>query len=104
MGVKCKLKKDDTVQIMAGRAKGKTGSVLKILHDRNKIIVEGQNMVKKTVRPRNENEKGEIKDMEAPLDISNVQIVCSKCGPTRIGYKVDGKDKTRICKKCGEKL
>jgi large subunit ribosomal protein L24 len=61
-------------------------------------------MVKKAVKARKQNEKGGIIDVEAALDLSNVMIVCKKCGPTRVGYKIDGGGKTRICKKCGDVL
>jgi large subunit ribosomal protein L24 len=61
-------------------------------------------MVKKSMKPKSQNDKGGIIDIEAALDASNVMIVCKKCGPTRIGIKVDGEEKTRICRKCGERL
>ena len=102
--VKNKLKKGDQVKIIAGKDKGKSGRLLKIDRINNKVIVEGLNMVKKTVRPKKEGDKGDIIDIEAPFSASNVMIICKKCGPTRIGYKIDGNKKTRICKKCGETL
>ena len=61
-------------------------------------------MVKKAMKPKSQNEKGGIIELEAPLHISNVMVLCKKCGPTRIGYKLDGDEKVRICKKCGEAL
>ena len=61
-------------------------------------------MVKKAVKPKRQNEKGGIIDIEAALSISNVMVVCRKCGPTRIGIDTSGKEKVRICKKCGEAL
>ena len=60
--------------------------------------------MKKAQKPKSQNEKGGIISIEAAMDISNVMIVCKKCGPTRIGYKVDGADKKRICKKCGDTI
>jgi len=102
--VKYKIKKGDQVKIIAGKDSGKTGRVLKIQRDTGRVIVEGLNMVKKTQKPKSQNEKGSIIEIEAPLNISNVQVLCKKCGPTRIGIKVDGDSKVRICRKCGEAL
>lgn len=99
-----KLKKEDTVQIIAGKDKGKSGRVIRIDHDKGRIIVQGLNMVKKAMKPKSQNDKGGIIDVEASLDVSNVMIVCKKCGPTRIGVKLDGDSKVRFCKKCGETL
>jgi len=99
-----KLKKDDTVKVIAGKDKGKTGKVLKVNREKGRVIVQGLNMVKKSMKPKSQNDKGGIIDIEAALDASNVMIVCKKCGPTRIGIKVDGEEKTRICRKCGERL
>ncbi len=104
---KFKLKKEDTVEIMTGKDKGKRGRILKILRNKDRVLVEGLNIVKKTRKRRNQQDRGGIIEIEAPLHSSNVQIVCKKCGPTRIGIKLDGDDKkkkTRICKKCGEAL
>ena len=97
-----KIKKDDTVQIIAGKDKGKSGKVIRVDRAAGRILVQGLNMVKKTVRPKNQQDKGGIIDIEAPFAISNAMIVCKKCGPTRIGYKIDGDKKQRICKKCGD--
>jgi large subunit ribosomal protein L24 len=101
---KFKLKKEDTVQIIAGKDKGKRGRILKILRDKDRLVVEGANLVKKAQKRRNQQDRGGIVEIEAAIHSSNVQIVCKKCGPTRIGYKLDGDVKTRICKKCGEAL
>ena len=102
--VKYKLKKDDLVQVIAGKEKGKSGKILKIDREKGKVLVAGLNMVKKAKKPRRQGEKGGIVDIEAPLDISNVMIVCKKCGPTRIGIEGTGDKKVRKCKKCGEVL
>jgi large subunit ribosomal protein L24 len=100
-----KLKKEDTVKIIAGKDKGKTGKVIRVNHTTGKVIVQDINIIKKAVRPKRQNEKGGIIKLEAPIDASKVMIVCKKCGkPTRIGYKFDGNDKVRFCKKCGELL
>jgi len=102
--VKYKIKKGDQVKIIAGKDSGKTGRVLKIQRESGRAIIEGLNMVKKTVKPKAQGEKGNIIEIEAAIDLSNVQVLCKKCGPTRIGVKVDGDSKVRICKKCGEAL
>jgi large subunit ribosomal protein L24 len=102
--VKYKLKKDDLVQVIAGKEKGKSGKILKIDREKGKVLIAGLNMVKKARKPRRQGEKGGIVDIEAPMDISNVMIVCKKCGPTRIGIEGTGDKKVRKCKKCGEVL
>ena len=101
---KFKLKKEDNVQIIAGKDKGKRGRILKIIRAKDRIIVEGLNMVKKAKKRKNRQDRGGIVEIPAPLHSSNLMIICKKCGPTRIGYKVEEKSKTRICKKCGEAL
>ena len=108
---KFKLKKEDTVQIIAGKDKGKRGRILKILRDKDRVVVEGLNMVKKTKKRRSQQDRGGIAEIEAAIHSSNVMILCKKCGPTRIGYKLGGPDsktgkpvKTRVCRKCGEAL
>ncbi|MCL2138070.1 MAG: 50S ribosomal protein L24 [Treponema sp.] len=101
---KFKLKKEDTVMIIAGKDKGKRGRILKILREKDRILVEGANMVKKAKKRRNQQDRGGIIEIEAAIHSSNLMIICKKCGPTRIGYKIDGKDKARICRKCGEAL
>ena len=99
---KFKIKKEDTVEIIAGKDKGKRGRVLKILRAKDRIVVEGANIVKKAKKRRNQQDRGGIIEIEAAIHYSNVAIVCKKCGPTRIGYKIEGEDKTRVCRKCGE--
>jgi len=101
---KFKLKKEDTVEVITGKNKGKRGRILKILRDKDRILVEGVNMVKKAKKRRKQQDRGGIIEIEAALHSSNLMIVCKKCGPTRIGYKIDGDGKVRICKKCGEAL
>ena len=102
--VKYKVKKGDQVKIIAGKDSGKTGRVLKIQRDTGRAIIEGLNMVKKTQKPKAQGEKGAIIEIEAAIDLSNVQVLCKKCGPTRVGIKQDGDSKVRVCKKCGEAL
>ena len=68
------------------------------------MIVSGANLVKKALKRRSQQDQGGIAEVEAPLNISNVAIVCKKCGPVRIGFKIDGDKKIRVCRKCGEAL
>mgnify|MGYP006311092981 CR=1 FL=1 len=102
--VNTKLRRDDQIQVVQGRDKGKTGRVLQVDRSGGKVIVQGINMVKKAVKPKRQDEKGGIIDIEAPLDISNVQVMCKKCGPSRIGIREEKGKKERICKKCGDTL
>jgi large subunit ribosomal protein L24 len=102
--IKFKLRKDDLVEVIAGKDKGKQGKIVKIDQQKSRVIVAGVNMVKKAMKKRKQTDRGGIVDIEASLAISNVMIVCKKCGPTRIGYKIDGDTKKRVCRKCGEAL
>ena len=102
--IKYKLKKNDQVKIIAGKNIDNTGRILKVNKTNGTVIIEGQNMVKKAIRQRKQNQKGGIVEVEAPVKMSNVMILCKKCGPTRIGFKKTDTGKIRICKKCGEEL
>lgn len=100
------IHKDDTVVVILGREKGKTGKILKVLTDKNRALVEKLNMVKKHSRPTKASPRGGIIQKEASIHLSNLMYYCAKCGKgVRIGAKVlsDGK-KVRVCKKCGEIL
>ena len=103
---KLHIKKGDTVYVNAGEDKGKTGRVLKVLISKNRAVVEGINMVTKATKPNAKNPQGGLVKMEAPIHVSNLQLLDPKSGkPTRVGYKVneDGK-KLRISKKSGEEI
>jgi large subunit ribosomal protein L24 len=99
-----KLRKNDTVKVIAGREKGKTGRIVTIDREKMRAVVEGLNMVKKAMKQKKQNQKGGITSVEAPLPVGKLMIMCSKCGPTRIGYRVDEKGKKRVCRKCGGDL
>jgi large subunit ribosomal protein L24 len=102
---KYKLRKEDLVQVIAGKDKGKQGKILKIDHKKGRVIISGINMVKKAMKKKSQTDRGGIVEIEAPLHISNVMIICKKCNkPVRIGYKVEGEIKKRVCRKCGEVL
>lgn len=99
------IKKGDMVQIITGKEKGKTGKVLTIIHDKDRVIIEKLNMLKKHQRPDMRG-KGGIVEKEGSIHISNVRLLCNKCNTgVRVGYKVleDGK-KVRVCRKCNEIL
>lgn len=102
-----KIRKNDTVLIISGKDRGRKGKVLQALPKKGKVLVEGINIRKKSVRPKKSGEKGQIVEMPGPLSISNVKIICPKCGKAvRTGYKINKEKKTknRICKKCGEEI
>ena len=102
--IKYKLRKEDQVQVVAGKDKGKQGKVIMIDREKGRAIVAGCNMVKKAQKKRKQTDRGGIIEIEAAIAISNIMIVCRKCGPTRIGYKIEGDAKKRVCRKCGEAL
>lgn len=100
-----KIKKGDTVLITAGKDRGKTGKVFRALPKEQGVLVEGINLRKKHVRPKKQGEKGQIVQVPAVLDISNVKIICSKCGKaTRVGCRIEKGEKKRICKKCKQEI
>ena len=100
---KLHIKKDDTVIVLAGSAKGKSGKVLKVLVSESRAIVEGLDMVSKSTKPSAKNPQGGIVKQEAPIHISNLSLIDPKSGkPTRIAIKREGKKVIRIAKKSGE--
>jgi len=100
------IRKDDRVMVIAGREKGKIGKVLKVLPKKDRALVERVNMIKRHSRPTQKAPQGGIIEKEAPVHISNLMVVCGKCGdPVRVGRKTleDGR-RVRVCKKCGEMI
>lgn len=98
-----KIKKGDNVIVITGKDKGRKGKVLRVLPKEGKIVVENINRIIKHVRPKKQGEKGQRVEMSVPFNISNVKLICPKCGkPTRAGYRILDKNKVRICKKCKE--
>ncbi|MBE5023460.1 50S ribosomal protein L24 [Olsenella sp. DSM 107455] len=97
------VKTGDKVVVLSGKDKGKEGQVIRALPAEGKVIVEGVAVVKKAVRPTAQNQQGGFVEKEAAIDVSNVMLVCPKCGkPARVGHDVNDKgDKVRVCKKCG---
>ena len=99
-----KLHKNDNVEVIVGKDVGKRGEIVRVYADKDTVLVRGVNMVKKTFRPKSQQDRGGILDIEAPIHVSNVMIICKRCGKTRVGFKIEDGKKTRICRKCGEVL
>ncbi|MGC9603400.1 MAG: 50S ribosomal protein L24 [Minisyncoccia bacterium] len=95
------IKKGDMVKILTGKDSGKTGKVINVDYKTGKASVEGLNVFKKHVRAKRQGEKGEVVQLSRPMNVSNLILVCPSCHkPTRPGYRVEDKIKTRYCKKC----
>jgi len=104
--VKLHVKKNDMVEVIAGKERGKTGKVLRVLPGKGRVVVESLNVIKRHTRPNQLNPEGGIVEKEAPLSISNVMLICGSCNQaTRTGVRLleDG-SKTRYCKKCNESV
>ena len=100
-----KIHKGDQVLITSGKDRGKTGKVLNAFPSESKLLLEGLNLRKKHAKPKKQGEKGQVVEVPAPLSVSNVKLICPKCGkPARIGYKIIEKKKYRICKKCNSEI
>ena len=100
-----RIKKGDTVQVLSGNDKGKTGEVLEVMPKTSKVVVKGINIRKKHIKPRKHGDEGGIIPVECAIFSAKVNVVCPKCNkPTKIGYEMDKDQKVRVCKKCGAKL
>jgi large subunit ribosomal protein L24 len=100
-----KVKRGDTVLIISGDDRGRKGKVIKVVPKKEVILVEGINIQKKHQRPRKEGEKGQIIEKPGPVHVSNVKLICPKCGKaTRVGFKIIGDKKYRFCKKCNQEF
>ncbi len=100
------IKKNDLVMVVSGKEKGKSGRILRVMPEKEKVLVEKINFVKRHARPHGKQRQGGILEKEAPLHVSNVMLLCEKCNkPIRIGRRiVEGSKKARYCRKCGEIL
>jgi large subunit ribosomal protein L24 len=99
------IHRNDTVKVLTGSDRGKTGRVLRVFPDKGTVLVEHVRVVKKTISSKQgQRTKGGIAEQESALDVSNVMLVCPNCGPVRVGYKSEGDVKTRVCRKCGQTL
>ena len=101
---KLKIRKGDRVVVLAGKDIGKEGEITRVLPERRMVIVDGVNMAKRHQRATKATSQGGIIDKDMPIPVSNVAIVCPGCGKSRVGYRIDGSDKVRVCKKCGKDL
>jgi large subunit ribosomal protein L24 len=101
------IRREDNVLVIAGRERGKTGKVRQVLPEKERVVVEGVNIVKRHMKPRSTTARqAGIIEKEAPLHVSNVALLCPKCDkPTRVGHRFlpDG-TKVRYCKRCGEQV
>jgi large subunit ribosomal protein L24 len=99
------IHRNDTVKILTGSDRGKTGRVLRVFPDKDTVLVEHVRVVKKTVSSKTgQRTKGGIAEQESPIHVSNVVLVCPTCGDARVGTKIEGEARVRICKKCGQDL
>lgn len=97
-----KIKKGDTVKILRGKDRGKTGKVVRVLAKEERVAIENLNLFKKHVRPKKQGEKGEKVDVARPLPAANVAFFCNNCRQgVRLGFEMKDDKKVRICRKCG---
>jgi large subunit ribosomal protein L24 len=98
------IKKNDLIMVTQGKEKGKSGRVLRVLPEKEKVIIEKINFIKRHTRPHGQQRRGGILEKEAPLHLSNVMLLCEKCNkPVRIKHQtVEGGKKVRVCHRCGE--
>ncbi len=104
VGHRLAVRKNDLVEVIAGKDKGKRGKVLKVIPKTKRVLVEKVNFIKRHLRPGRQTHQGGIVEMEAPIHVSNLMVVCTKCDrPVRTGKIIlsDGK-RVRVCRKCGE--
>ena len=102
---KLSIRTGDKVRVLAGKDKGKEAKVLAVYPHNERVVLERVNMMKKATRPTQKNPKGGILEIEAPIHVSNVALVCPKCSqPTRIGRKREEGTRVRVCKKCGNDI
>jgi large subunit ribosomal protein L24 len=96
-----KLRKGDTVEVLAGKDVGRQGEIVRVIRARDRVVVRGVNRAKKHQKPTRATMQGGIIDKDMPIHVSNVGIVCGSCGVTRVGYRIDDAGvKHRICRKC----
>ena len=100
------IKKGDTVRVLSGKDKGKEGQVVRSIPSKQRVVVEKVNMVKKAMRPTQQNPQGGIMSVEAPIHVSNVMVICPECKqPTRVSHhKNEAGKNVRVCKKCGKDI
>ena len=102
---KMSIRKDDTVIVLSGKDKGKQGKVLEVMPKDGKVVVEKINVVSRHTKPRKQGEQGGIVKRETPIRACKVALYCGKCGKgVRVGFKIEGDKKTRVCAKCGAEI
>lgn len=100
-----KIKKGDTVKMLSGKDKNKSGKIIKVQPYLERVVVEGLNTVKRHMRPKKQGEQGQVIDKPRAVAVAKVMLVCGKCKKaTRIGFKIEGENKIRTCKKCGAQV
>jgi len=101
-----KIRKNDTVMVIAGKERGKTGKVLRVLGEKNRVVIERLNVVKRHQKPRGMQAPGGVVEKEASIDLSNVMIMCERCNaPARVGSKrLEDGNGVRTCRRCGEAI
>ena len=104
--MRARIKKNDTVMVIAGRERGKTGKVLRVLPADDRALIERLNLVKRHQKPRGPQSPSGIVEKEAPIHLSNLMIMCDKCNaPVRMGKRVlDDRRSVRVCRRCGDQL
>ncbi len=96
-----KIHKGDTVQIISGKDRGKSGQVSGVDYQKNTLMVAGLNVFKKNQKPKKKGEKGEVVNISRPIRLPKVMLVCPNCKEaSRVGFKIEGEQKSRVCKKC----
>jgi len=100
-----KIIKGDKVEVIKGKDRGKSGKVIRVVPKEKLLVIEGLNLRKKTIRPKKQDERGQVVDVPWPMKVENVMLVCGSCGkPTRVGHEEEKGEKVRICKKCKAKV
>ena len=104
--MRARIKKNDTAMVIAGRERGKTGKVLRVIGEKNRIVIERLNMVKRHKKGTGVQNPGGVVEKEASIDLSNVMIMCDRCNaPARMGGKrLDDGSSARVCRRCGEAI
>lgn len=96
------IKKGDNIKMLGGKDRGKTGAVVKAYPETGRVMVEGLNVFKKRVRPKQQRQKGEVVNVARPVPASRVMLVCKNCKePSRVGFRLEGNAKVRFCRRCG---
>ncbi len=99
------IKKGDIVKVITGKDREKSGKVLEVFKDADRVLVEGVNMMKKHMKPKKQGQKGELVSISRSIHASNVMLVCASCkSAARVGHRTEGDKKIRYCKKCNAAL